>query len=162
MKKIWLAIAKIALKRLSSKDARKVVAAVRLESRGWARGGFAGCWRPSTEEAMLLGIEGNTYYPEAEALHYIGDREPENGGSKPGVLARIAIHFKEACRTNEPQSTAAIGLSLLMVAACAQRAGDVPWWMWVTCALFWPAIAFFANLMSPIPDCNESSHDALN
>ena len=69
-------------------------------------------------------------------------------------MRRLVRRCRDACRTNEPQSTAAAMLSVMMVAA-AGRAG-AEWWQCVIAGAFWPIIAFMANLASPIPP-NDSS-----
>lgn len=57
-----------------------------------------------------------------------------------------------AFRTNEPQATAVIGLTVLNGLALLYRTGETPIWFCVMALMFWPAIAFIANLIDPIPD----------
>jgi hypothetical protein len=73
----------------------------------------------------------------------------DNNLASRGWMMRLVRRCRAACRTNEPQSTAAIMLSLMMVAV-AGRAG-AEWWQCVTAGAFWPIIAFLSNLANPIP-----------
>ncbi len=60
------------------------------------------------------------------------------------MLSRI----KQACRTNEPQCSSVVLLTLLNVAAMA---GSSSVGGWTVAALLWPTIAFVGNVVSPIP-----------
>jgi len=66
-------------------------------------------------------------------------------------VKRILKRIKEACRTNEPQATAVMAMSLMMVAAYAQREGDFDPIVAVVLLCVWPSIAFAANLIDPLP-----------
>jgi len=153
-KSLSVRLAKFFLRKLSAGDVRSVFAEVVLEARGWRRGdkvGFKGCWAPTLDEAMLLKIESNTYYLEGDALRYVGDLDCAGDRAKTGFIGSFFGRVKDAFHTNEPQVTSVVMLSLLMLAACGQRSGDVPLFMWLVCGLFWPSLAFVFNLLSPIP-----------
>lgn len=66
-------------------------------------------------------------------------------------MKRFLKRIKAACRTNEPQATAVTAMSLMMVAAYAQREGEFDPVMVVILLCVWPFIAFAANLISPLP-----------
>ena len=63
------------------------------------------------------------------------------------MLKRI----KQAFRTNEPQVSSVLFMSFLMLIACLSRGSYTPWWAYILCVIFWPLLAFIANLISPIP-----------
>jgi len=69
-----------------------------------------------------------------------------------GCMKRLVRRCRDACRTNEPQSTAAIMLSLMMVAVAGKAGAE--WWQCVAAGAFWPIIAFLSNLANPIPPNN--------
>lgn len=58
--------------------------------------------------------------------------------------------IRAAFHTNEPQSTSVALMTLLNLAACAGRE-HAPLWLWLFAGLFWIAVAFGFNLISPIP-----------
>lgn len=58
--------------------------------------------------------------------------------------------LKAACRTNDTQVTSVIAWSLGYLALSFSD-GWVSWWFHAACVLFWPTIAFTANLIDPIP-----------
>jgi len=66
-------------------------------------------------------------------------------------VKRFLKRIKAACRTNEPQATAVTAMSLMMVAAYAQREGDFDPIVAVVLLCVWPSIAFAANLIDPLP-----------
>jgi len=66
-------------------------------------------------------------------------------------VKRFQKRIKEAFRTNEPQATSVTAMSLMMVAAYAQREGDFDPVVAVVLLCVWPSIAFAANLISPLP-----------
>jgi len=64
------------------------------------------------------------------------------------VLVR---RLRAACRTNEPQATVVIGLTVLNGIALSQRTSETPGWLVIAALLFWPVFAFVANVIDPIP-----------
>jgi hypothetical protein len=72
--------------------------------------------------------------------------------SKGGqAVKQFKKRIKEAFRTNETQATAVMAMSLMMVAAYAQREGDFDPVVAVVLLCVWPSIAFAANLIDPLP-----------
>lgn len=74
------------------------------------------------------------------------------------IHLQIALHLlikrvKAACRTNEPQATFVVAMTLFSLLSVAPRGGQgwpsLPILLLVT--LFWPATAFCINLLSPLP-----------
>lgn len=63
---------------------------------------------------------------------------------------RAPARLRAAWRTNSIQCQSVIILTVMMLLACHQRA-DTPGWLWLVAMLFWPTVAFLANLVDPIP-----------
>jgi len=59
------------------------------------------------------------------------------------------MRIRAACHTNEPQATASLTLSAVMVVVALHSGAT--WWQCGMAAAFWPIIAFMANLADPIP-----------
>ena len=56
--------------------------------------------------------------------------------------------FRKALRTNSPQVSSVLFFTAmnLVAATTSDR-----WWVWLLALLFWPTVAFIANLVNPIP-----------
>ena len=74
------------------------------------------------------------------------------------VHVQIALHLatkrlKAACRTNEPQATAVIAMTLMNIGAAIprghQEGPSLPILLLVV--FFWPVFAFLSNMISPLP-----------
>lgn len=59
--------------------------------------------------------------------------------------------LRAAMRTNEPQVISVVALTALNAAALVSRDAYAPMWLVVGALLFWPLLAFLANLHNPIP-----------
>lgn len=70
--------------------------------------------------------------------------DPSAGG---GVMKRL----RAAMRTNEPQVISVVALTAMNAAALVSRDAYAPMWLVVGALLFWPLLAFLANLHNPIP-----------
>lgn len=64
--------------------------------------------------------------------------------------------IKAACRTNEPQITAVVLMTMMNGLALTTQIRYIPVWVIIAVLLFWPAIAFMANLYSPIPKSRDN------
>ena len=58
--------------------------------------------------------------------------------------------LRAAMRTNEPQVISVVALTAMNAAALVSRA-YAPTWLVGGALLFWPLLAFLANLHNPIP-----------
>ncbi len=69
------------------------------------------------------------------------------------MIKHVTGRLRAACRTNEPQFKSVTLLSAMTVATLFMRPGysQIPWQVWMCAGLFWPAFAFTANLLSPLP-----------
>lgn len=59
--------------------------------------------------------------------------------------------LRAAMRTNEPQVISVVALTAMHAAALVSRDAYAPMWLVVGALLFWPLLAFLANLHNPIP-----------
>lgn len=59
--------------------------------------------------------------------------------------------LRAAMRTNEPQVISVVALTAANAAALVSRDAYAPMWLVVGALLFWPLLAFLANLHNPIP-----------
>ena len=59
--------------------------------------------------------------------------------------------IKRALRFNEPQINTSVLLSALMLAVYFHQDGDQSFIGALPAVLFWPAVAFIANLIDPLP-----------
>lgn len=66
-------------------------------------------------------------------------------------VKRLVGRFLSSFRTNETQVTSVLGFTALNLLACAQSARPNPVWVWIMCGLFWPGVAWFYNLIDPMP-----------
>ncbi len=64
--------------------------------------------------------------------------------------------LRDACRTNEPQRLAVLGMTLLNGLALLKGEREITPWVVIPVLAFWPVLAFTFNLLSPIP---KASHD---
>jgi len=63
----------------------------------------------------------------------------------------VVKRLKAALRTNEPQATAVLMLTCLNLLAVFSGPDWPPLGLLLVAALFWPVLAFVANLIDPIP-----------
>lgn len=61
--------------------------------------------------------------------------------------------IRSACRTNDPQLSSVTVFTLLNIAMAAKEHSS--WPVMLFAALFWPCVAFIANLIDPIPEQNK-------
>jgi len=62
----------------------------------------------------------------------------------------VRQRIRNACRTNDPQMSSVTIFTLLNIAMAAKEHSS--WPVMLFAALFWPCVAFTANLISPIPE----------
>lgn len=59
--------------------------------------------------------------------------------------------LKAATRTNEPQSGSVTLMSIVTALGYLSGEREFNWFVLAACVLFWPLLAFVANLIDPIP-----------
>lgn len=65
----------------------------------------------------------------------------------------VRQRFRNACRTNDPQLSSVSAFTLLNIAMATKE--SYSWQVMLFAMLFWPCVAFTANLISPIPEQNK-------